>query len=143
MNNLDNIEKVLKELNIIYNKDESFENDIKRELYLIKFVTNNVIILGGVIDDSNTDEKAISIMFFFEKPKNLNSDKKIFLYLNKINRSCKFGNFTFDEKVSEINYNLSIPILHNNTISEKTFKFYLQNVISLLRKITEELFIES
>lgn len=129
------IEKVLKDLGIIYKCEEMAQNNVQIDTYLIHLVSDNKIFFGGVLDGGAADDKHITIMFFCNPPKC--DDFMLLKKVNELNKGCKYGNFTYDGE--DIVYNLAIPVINNDIISEAVFKFYFEKVISIVNGVADEL----
>lgn len=138
MDNSTCIEKVLKDLNIIYKKENMEWDDYNIGTYIIHFLVDNKIIYGGLLDGGANDDKHITIMFFIDVPydKTPLNKYQILIKVNNLNKYCKYGSFSFDGE--DINYNLSIPAIDGDLISEKVFRFYFENVISVLKGAISE-----
>lgn len=135
MKSKEQIEKVLNEFGIIFKCEEMIQNNVKIDTYLIHLVSDNKIFFGGILDGGAVDDKHITIMFFCEPPK---CEELILLKkVNELNKGCKYGNFTYDGE--DITYNLSIPVIKNQAISESVFRFYFEKVISIVRGASGEL----
>ena len=77
---------------------------------------------------------------FFVDIKELNcpeETEKIFEKVNELNKTCKFGRFTYDG--NDIMYILTIPTIGGNFVSEKVFKFYFEKVILVLKEASGEI----
>ena len=139
MKNKQIIETTLNELGIIYKYDEMIRNDVTIDAYLIHLISDNTIFWGGILDGGASDDKHITIMFFCNLPSKFKgtSINRFLPIINELNRGCKYGNFTCDNE--DIIYTLSIPLINNTTVPKPVFKFYFENVISIVKGASVEL----
>lgn len=137
MNNRKSIEKILQKLGIIYSTEQMIKNDVTIDMYFISFIADNFIMKGGILDGGASDDRHISILFFFESSLLGCQEDEVLSKVNNYNLSCKYGNFTYDG--TDINYRLSIPAINNDLVSENVIEFYLKRVISVLKEVAEEL----
>ncbi len=136
MKSKDQIEKVLNDMGIIYRKEEMEMDSVKIDTYLLHLVSDNIIFLGGILDGGANDDRHITIMFF-SHIKKIEKEYDILKKINEMNKSCKYGNFTFDG--GDVMYNLAIPMIKDDSISESVFRFYFENVISTIKGVSGEL----
>ena len=128
------IKKVLDDMGIIYRSEEMTMDNVQIDTYLIHLVSDNIIFFGGILYCGAND---ITIMFFYHILKNLDNEYDILKRINEMNKSCKYGNFTYDGQ--DVMYNLAITLIKDNSISESVFRFYFENVISTIKGVSGEL----
>ena len=125
------IKAVLDEVSMIYNMETANINGVDRDTYLIKFFVDNNLVYGGITDGGDLDDSQITFLFFFDNEnQEKNDDVELLDTVNKLNMSCKYGNFYLDED-KDIVFSLTVPVL-GEKIEKDVVKFYFNTVVSIV-----------
>ena len=125
------IKAVLDEVSMIYNMETANINGVDRDTYLIKFFVDNNLVYGGITDGGDLDDSQITFLFFFDtENQEKNDDVELLDTVNKLNMSCKYGNFYLDED-KDIVFSLTVPVL-GEKIEKDVVKFYFNTVVSIV-----------
>ena len=131
MMNREIIKTVLDEVSMIYNMETANINGVDRDTYLIKFFVDNNLVYGGITDGGDLDDRQITFLFFFDtENQEKNDDVELLDTVNKLNMSCKYGNFYLDED-KDIVFSLTVPVL-GEKIEKDVVKFYFNTVVSIV-----------
>lgn len=131
MMNREIIKAVLDEVSMIYNMETANINGVDRDTYLIKFFVDNNLVYGGITDGGDLDDRQITFLFFFDtENQGENDDAELLDTVNKLNMSCKYGNFYLDED-KDIVFSLTIPVF-GERIEKDVVKFYFNTVVSIV-----------
>ena len=131
MMNREIIKTVLDEVSMIYNMETANINGVDRDTYLIKFFVDNNLVYGGITDGGDLDDSQITFLFFFDtENQEKNDDVELLDTVNKLNMSCKYGNFYLDED-KDIVFSLTVPVL-GEKIEKDVVKFYFNTVVSIV-----------